>query len=260
MATLEISPRLNGTAAVSYRDIVLALRELGINRSTRILTGIHSDQLPYVHGGASTFIGALLDVCGLLVMPTYTYQTLVTPEVGPKHNEIEYGSGTAENQHADFWSQSLPTDGRLGKLSEALRRMPEAVRSTHPVLSLTAIGPEAEIVLAGQTLADPYAPIRWLAMRNGVALSVDTGTDNNPALAYASARSKTPTLLRWALVQDKVVEVPHWPGDTLNPSPALPNIESVRQTARLKATQLETVPLCQLVFGAEDAFQLVRHQ
>ncbi len=258
MATLEISPTLNGTAAVSYRDIVLALRKLGINRSTRILTGIHSDQLPYVHGGAATFIGALLDVCGLLVMPTYTYQTLVTPEAGPPNNQITYGSGTKHNRHAQFWNGNLPADPNLGTLSEALRKLPTAVRSDHPVLSFTALGPEAEIVLAGQTLADPFAPIRWLSMRNGIALSVDTGSDNNPALAYASTRANQTQLLRWALLPNKIVEVPHWPGDTLSKVESLANIERVRKTARLKATQLETVPLCQLVFGAEDAFHSVR--
>ena len=53
-----------------------------------------------IEGGADAVLNALLETTRGIVMPTFTYKTMLNPEVGPPHNGITYGSETNLNKMA----------------------------------------------------------------------------------------------------------------------------------------------------------------
>jgi len=131
---------------VTKEDIKKGLRGLGVKAGD--IVGVHSSlsSFGYVEGGADAVIDALLETVGeegAVVMPTHSANLLEferTPE------EIEMGL---------LWRfKILPFDPKetpctTGRIPDTFWRREEAVRSTHPVFSLTAIGKGAEELCKG---------------------------------------------------------------------------------------------------------------
>src|SRR5215207_3078483 len=69
-----------------------------------------------VEGGASTVLRALIDSSNGLIMPTFTYNTMVTPEVGPPNNGIRYGSDRDNNKRAEPFHITMSSDKMMGIL------------------------------------------------------------------------------------------------------------------------------------------------
>ena len=131
-------------ATITHREIVLALRELGLNRDSDVIAHVSLSAFGHVRGGAESMLGALLAVCGTVIMPTFTYQTMVWPEVGPPNNACVYGNHAEENARAVMFTLDLPADRSMGQVAEVLRRRPGTLRSAHPVLSFAAAGAHAQ--------------------------------------------------------------------------------------------------------------------
>ena len=56
-----------------------------------------------VRGGAATILGGLLTTYEDLVMPAFTYRTMLIPEIGPENNGMVYGSGDESNEMAEMF-------------------------------------------------------------------------------------------------------------------------------------------------------------
>ena len=77
-----------------------------------------------VQGGAEMVVQALLSSHSGLLVPTFTYKTMVTPEVGPPNNGLTYGSYRDLNRMAEPFYPDMPADPLMGVLPETIRHFP----------------------------------------------------------------------------------------------------------------------------------------
>src|SRR5258706_7115976 len=101
-------------------------------------------------------------------MPTFTYKTMLNPEVGPPNNGITYGSQADLNNTAEPFHAHMPVDSMMGGLPEVLRKHPKAKRSSHPIQSVAAVN--ADAILNSQSTFKSLAPIGVLADNDGLGL------------------------------------------------------------------------------------------
>lgn len=195
---------------ISYRDIVVGLENLGLSRSTPVLAHISLSQIGEVRGGQETLLGALLATIDNVMMPSFTFSTMIIPENGPADNFIDYGSGHNSNLNASIFTHSLPSDMSNNEISEALRRYPGTYRSSHPILSFTGLG--LDVALIHHTPKDPYAPIKKLLDLNGWVVLMGADPSENFSLHYAEYLAGRKQFTRWALTVDGIAECPHFPG------------------------------------------------
>ncbi len=194
---------------VNYRDLVNGIRQLGVTGRPAI-AHVSLSAFGMVRGGADTLLGALLSGVSGLMMPAFTYTTMLIPEDGPDANASDYGSGRDTNRMAEFFKENLPADSLMGVVAEALRRRPDALRSMHPILSFAGV--QVEEALKAQTYADPLAPIRVLARQGASVILMGVDHTVNTSIHYAERLSGRRQFIRWALTPDGVRECPGFPG------------------------------------------------
>lgn len=194
---------------VNYRDLVNAIRQLELSERPAI-AHVSLSSLGMVRGGADSLLGALLSGVSGLLMPTFTYKTMLIPEDGPAANASDYGSGRDTNRMAEFYRDNLPADPLMGVTAEALRRRPDAQRSMHPILSFAGV--RVEEALKAQTYADPLAPIRVLASQGASVILMGVDHTVNTSIHYAEKLSGRRQFLRWALTPEGVRECPGFGG------------------------------------------------
>jgi aminoglycoside 3-N-acetyltransferase len=195
---------------LSYHDITVGLEKLGLNRSTPVLAHIAPANLGEIRGGTDTLLGAILATIDNVMMPSFTYSTMITPEKGPSDNFLQYGSGHAANLNASIFTRKLPCDTHDNEASEALRNYPGTFRSSHPILSFCGLG--LDIALVDQTPQDLYAPIRKLMELDGWVALLGSDASENFSLHYAEHLAGRKQFIRWALTEDGIKECPDFPG------------------------------------------------
>lgn len=195
---------------LSYRDIDCGLRKLGLEETTPVIVHTSLKAFGEVRGGAETMLGALLANFNAVMMPAFTYKTMIVPEAGPENNGIIYGSGRDRNRMAIPFDINMPADNLMGILPETLRREPEAKRSSHPILSFTGIG--VETALDAQTLKDPLAPISILARKDAWILLLGVDHSVNTSIHYGEKLAGRRQFVRWALGKNEIIECPSFPG------------------------------------------------
>ena len=195
---------------ISYRDIAAGLASLELNRSTPVLAHVAPSRLGEIRGGIDTLLGALLATVDNVMMPCFTYSTMVIPEKGPEDNYLDYGSGREANLNAAIFNHDLPSDMPDYEISEALRKYPGTYRSEHPILSFTGLG--LDIALINHSPDDPYAPVRSLKELKGWVVLVGAEPASNFSLHYAEHLANRKQFVRWALTDGGIVECPHFPG------------------------------------------------
>jgi aminoglycoside 3-N-acetyltransferase len=239
---------------ITFRDLQKGLRDLGVTRNSRVLVVASLPALGPVRGGAETVVGALTSLCRLVVMPAFTPQCQVWPLVGPANNGADYEARQAENAGAEFFHSDLPVHASQGAVAEALRQVPGARRSSHPLYSFTAAGDEAELTLVAQSLAEPLGPIAHLAESGQGADVVLLGADPtaNVALHYAEARAGRKQFVRWALTPQGVVECPGCPGCPDGFRAVIPFARPLARLAHVGAARAERIPLAPLVRATAD--------
>jgi aminoglycoside 3-N-acetyltransferase len=194
---------------ISYRDIVVGLEKLGLDRSTPVLAHVAPARLGKIHGGLETLLGAILGTIDNVMMPSFTYATMVVPQVGPPDNFIDYGSNQAGNLNASIFNLDLLSDMPGAEVSELLRKYPGTYRSAHPILSFTGLG--LDVALIDQTPEDPYAPIRKLMELKGWVALIGAEPSENFSLHYAEFLGGRKQFVRWALTEKGIKECPHFP-------------------------------------------------
>ena len=195
--------------AVRLRDLLLGLRELHLGNAPVI---VHASLKSFgeVEGGAQTVINALAGVFPVVLVPTFTYKTMLIPLTGPEHNAMTYGSGESRNRMAEFFTPRMPADPLMGIIPETLRSHPNAKRSIHPIQSFAGIN--AGNLLQAQTMADPLGPLAALEKDGGWALLMGVNHTVNTSIHYAEKLAGRRQFLRWALTPKGVVECPGFPG------------------------------------------------
>ncbi|NMB60748.1 MAG: AAC(3) family N-acetyltransferase [Chloroflexi bacterium] len=195
---------------LQYRDIRKALDNLHIQRGDPAVVHISASLVPQVRGGAQTILGALLAGIDNLLMPSFTYKTMIIPEVGPADNLIDYGSGRIENLNAAIFTSDLPADFEDREISEVFRHYPDVTRSNHPILSFLGLGLDA--ALSMQSVTDPYGHIAYLRGKGAKILLMAKDAPSIFSLHLAIKQSGRKQFTRWALTSEGIQECQAYPG------------------------------------------------
>jgi aminoglycoside 3-N-acetyltransferase len=231
---------------VRLRDLLLGLRELHLGNAPVI---VHSSLKSFgeVEGGAQTVVHALAEVFPSVLMPTFTYKTMLTPLTGPANNAIRYGSDETQNRMAEFFTPRIPADPLMGIIPETFRHHPRAERSIHPIQSFTGIN--AVNLLKAQTMADPLGPLGALEKEGGWAVLVGVNHTVNTSIHYAEKLAGRRQFLRWALTPKGVVECPGFPGCSAGFQAIAPEMEKFTRKVQIGSAKVQTVPLVMLFRG-----------
>ena len=227
-----------------YAELVSAFQALGLQKKPIIA---HASLKPFgfIQGGAEAVLDAMLASFASLIMPTHTYRTMIIPEVGPPNNGIRYGSGREKNRMAEPFHPNLRADRLMGILPETLRNHPAAARTAHPILSFAGIN--ADFTLFTQTLFEPLAPIGALAEQDGWVVLINVDHTVNTSIHYGEKLAGRKQFVRWALVEDRVVECPNYPGDSMGFQAIEEYIRFDTQRVEIGEAFIQAVPLTRLL-------------
>lgn len=227
-------------------DLAAVLRQFEIPPEAPVIVHTSLSAFGHVQGGAETIVAALLGRFHTVVMPTFTYKTMVIPEVGPAGNGLIYGAGAgSRNRMAEIFDPDMPADRLMGITSETLRRHPRALRSTHPILSFAGVG--AGDILQAQTQAEPLAPIRRMAERQGWVLLMGVDHTVNTSVHLGELLAGRPQFIRWALTPEGVKECPGFPGCSDGFEALVPHLDGLLQRAMAGPALVQAVPLLPLL-------------
>jgi aminoglycoside 3-N-acetyltransferase len=226
---------------VSFREFLQAFREVGITSDHPVIVHASLSSVGEIRGRADTVVGALLAATQRVIAPTFTYKTMIIPEVGPEDNACAYGTGKDQNRMAEFFHADMPADSMMGVLPELIRKHHRARRSLHPILSFAGIG--VDPILAAQTLDAPLAPIGELAEENGMVLLLGVNHTANTSIHYAEYLAGRKQFVRWALTPQGVRECPGFSGCSDGFEAAAVHLEGITRMATIGGATLRALPL-----------------
>jgi len=238
---------------VSFREFLQAFREVGINPNQPVIVHASLSAVGEIRGGVDTVLGALLATSRGVMAPTFTYKTMITPEVGPENNACDYGTGQDRNRMAEFFLPDMPADPMMGILPEAIRKHPNAHRSMHPILSFSGI--QVDDAIAAQTIEAPLAPIGVLEEENGVVLLIGVNHTVNTSIHYAEYLAGRKQFVRWALTPQGVRECPRFSGCSDGFEAAAAHLEDITQTTRIGSATMQAVQLKPMIQILTDLIQ-----
>jgi aminoglycoside 3-N-acetyltransferase len=125
---------------VTRESIANDLSRLGLELGDVVFFHSSLSSLGWVEGGADAVVDAFLDVVGpegLIIVPTLTWCFATDGPRGPAFDPRE-------------------TPSRVGAISEALRRRPNAHRSAHPTHSIAGLGRRAKELVAGHDTTSTF--------------------------------------------------------------------------------------------------------
>lgn len=236
---------------ITVRELLAGFGSLPIRGQAVIAHGSFKS-LGQVQGGPRVVVDALIKTCGSLIMPTFTYQTLVTPLVGPPNNALDYAAEDAKRRRdaqgtldALPFRRDLPADEEMGSLAETLRRHVSAKRSFHPILSFAGVN--ADFALERQTIYDPLAPIGALAEKNGWAVLIGVDHSVNTSIHYAEKLAGRKQFIRWALARRRIIQCPGFPGDSSGFNEIAQYLENDVETVTIGEARVQAVQLNRLI-------------
>jgi aminoglycoside 3-N-acetyltransferase len=229
---------------LSFHKLASSFQSLGLQEKP-VIAHASLSAFGAVRGGAKTVLGALLTSVQTLVMPAFTYNTMIIPSDGPPHNGITYGSGKDQNQRSAFFESGMRADKSMGVIAETLRQHPLAVRSKHPIYSFAGIN--AEEVIAAQTIENPFAPIAELTQVGGWVLLLGVGQTVNTSIHYGEQLAGRKQFTRWALTKTGVVACPRWPGCSGGFEQITPHLEWFTRKAQVGRALVQAIHLEPLI-------------
>lgn len=233
---------------LTFADFKSALGRLDLaNRSAIVHASLRS--FGAIQGGAEAVVQALLSSLSGLLVPTFTYKTMVVPEVGPPNNGLTYGNARDRNRLAEPFREDMPADPLMGVLPETMRHFPGAKRTAHPVLSFAGISMGE--ALHAQTIFNPFAPIGVLADMDGWVLLLGVDHTVDTSIHYAEKLAGRHQFVRWALAQDRVVECRAFPGCSDGFEAIRPHLQAWARRVEVGPAFIEAVPLKHLFQAVE---------
>jgi aminoglycoside 3-N-acetyltransferase len=234
---------------LAYNELKSAFDNLNISDKP-VIAHASFRRFGEVEGGAAAVLRALLDSSSGLMMPTFTYNTMVTPEVGPPNNGITYGSDRDNNKRAEPFQITMPPDKMIGILPWIMLQQEGAVRTAHPILSFGGLGMDE--ALATQTLFEPLAPIAVLAEQNGWVVLINVDHTVNTSIHYAEKLAGRRQFVRWALNENRVVECPGYPGDSSGFQAIEEYIKPDTRSVEISGGFIQAVPLKRLFEAVQE--------
>ncbi|GHH45042.1 aminoglycoside 3-N-acetyltransferase [Streptomyces candidus] len=192
MADMDLLKRSGGP--VTRSRISRDLATLGLGDGDVVMFHTRMSAIGYVAGGPQTVIGALQDVvgtrgtlmvtCGWNDAPPYDFDTW--PQAWQDALRAEHPAYDPALSEADHHN---------GRLPEALRRRPGAVRSRHPDVGFAALGAAADALMADHPWNDPHgpgSPLARLVTHGGRVLLLGAPLDTMTLLHHAEALATAP--------------------------------------------------------------------
>ncbi|MBL8077123.1 MAG: AAC(3) family N-acetyltransferase [Anaerolineales bacterium] len=226
----------------SLSDLKTGFAKLGL---TKNLVIAHASLRAFGSVDAETMLSALLDSTRGLIMPTFTYKSMLNPEIGPPRNGITYGTQTDLNKLAEPFHPDMPADKMMGVLPEILRKHPKAKRSSHPIQSFAGIN--ADAIINSQTIFEPLAPIAALAEKDGWVLLLGVDHTVNTSIHYAEKLAGRMQFIRWAIAGDRVVECGGFPGDSDGFNAIAIDVEKYTRRVEINGAMVQAIHLKSLI-------------
>jgi aminoglycoside 3-N-acetyltransferase len=237
---------------ITFRNLSSAFSQLDLGKKP-VIAHASLSSFGQVQGGAPTVLGALLSVVDSLMMPAFTYKTMVIPDDGPLDNGITYGSGKDANRMAEFFDPEMPVDKTIGAIAETLRKHPDARRSIHPIYSFSGVNVENAIF--SQTLEHPFAPIEVLTRADGWVLLMGVNHTVNTSIHYGEQLAGRRHFIRWALTYNGITACPRWPGCSGGFEQISPHLAWFTQRIQVGSALVQAVPLQSLVSVVQELIE-----
>jgi aminoglycoside 3-N-acetyltransferase len=234
---------------VGYPELRSAFQKLHL-ADKPIIAHASLKSFGYIQNGADAVLQALAESVQSVIMPTFTYRTMITPNVGPPDNGITYGGDEYYNREARPFTPDMPADSLMGILPETLRNHPGAKRTSHPILSFAGIG--ADPILNAQTREEPFATIAALAEQDGWVVLINVDHTVNTSIHYAEKLAGRKQFIRWALLKDRIVECPSFPGDSSGFNGIARHIRQETRQVDIEDAFIQAVPLRRLFEVVEE--------
>ncbi|MFJ4682975.1 aminoglycoside 3-N-acetyltransferase [Streptomyces sp. NPDC088789] len=170
------------------------LTALGLADGDTVMFHTQMSALGYVAGGPPTIIGALRDVVG----ERGTLMVTCGWNDAPPYDFTDWPQAWQDAlraEHPAYDPDLSEADHNNGRLPEALRRHPGAVRSRHPDASFAALGAAATALMADHPWDDPHgpdSPLARLVATNGRVLLLGAPLDSMTLLHHAEALADAP--------------------------------------------------------------------
>lgn len=194
--TAEAHTIADGSLPLTVDSLVEQFTACGMSAGQTVLVHSALSRLGWVAGGAVAVIQALLKTLtptGTLMMPTHTGNNSDPANwMNPPVPEAWWPIIRAQTPPYD--PARTPTRW-MGAIPELFRTWPDVLRSTHPIGSFAAHGPNAHFLLDGHDLADMLgekSPLARLYDVDGYILLLGVGHSNNTSLHLAEARADYP--------------------------------------------------------------------
>jgi len=195
---------------IFYHNITGALKSIGLRKDIPVITHMDHSIFGKIKGGATTLMGALLSTIDNVMIPAFTFSTMVTPEAGPENNYLQYGGSSKKNLGAKIFSHTLLSELSNQEAIDILQKFPGTFRSSHPVFSFYGLG--LDTVLIDHTPDKPYLPIKKLMGLDSWVVLIGADPSQNFSIHYAEFLAGRKQFLRWALTSDGISACPHFPG------------------------------------------------
>jgi len=188
-ALLELSD-----GPVTRTRLTRDLAALGLGRGDVVMFHTRMSAIGYVPGGPQTVIGALQDVVG----PTGTLMVTCGWNDAPPYEFVTWPpewQSAVRAEHPAYDAVLSEADHNNGRLPEALRRWPGAVRSRHPDASFAALGAAADELTSDHPWDDPHgpgSPLARLVSLGGRVLLLGAPLDTLTLLHHAEALADAP--------------------------------------------------------------------
>lgn len=224
----------------TFTDLRMALLKLGLSH-TPVIAHASLSAFGEVVGGAPALLNATLDSVWALVMPAFTYQTMITPAEGPPHNGMNYRGDADVDSRIEPFTPAMPAHKLMGATAEALRLHPRARRSSHPILSFSGVN--AHGFLAAQSMKEPLGVIGALAQADGWILLLGTDHTVNTSIHYAEWLAGRRQFVRWALLEDRIAECPAFPGDSAGFEALAEDLTTATRCVSLGPALIQAMPI-----------------
>jgi aminoglycoside N3'-acetyltransferase len=180
------------------RSIAAQLRLLGVRPGSTVLVHAGMRPLGYVCGGPQALVLALRDALGpdgTIVVPTHTPDNSDPAQWRNPPVPVDWWP-LIRAEMPGFDPAATPSR-HMGVFAETVRCWPTALRSSHPHVSFAALGPTAERVVAGHSLADMLgegSPLARLYDLDADVLLL--GVDHSVNTSLHLAEYRRPALVR----------------------------------------------------------------
>lgn len=181
---------------LTAQSLAEALRSQGMGAGQTVILHMAMSKLNWVVGGAQAVIMALLDVLGpdgTLMMPTHT--TYNTDPAEWQYPPVPESWWQPIRDHTPAYDPKTSPTRIMGAVPELFRNWPGVLRSSHPVTSFAAIGPNAYKLVDNHVLEEDTgerSPVGRLYELDGYVLLLGVEHWNNTSLHLAEVRADYP--------------------------------------------------------------------